>query len=79
MTALNEEIANDPELGHGFRVGHSYFVPTGKEDRLDGTWYETVVETQIEPLLREYWFDSPEKVDSAVERLKTGAGLNDGR
>ena len=79
MTDLNEEIANDPELGHGFRVGHSYFVPTGKEDRLDGTWYETVVETQIEPLLREYWFDSPEKVDSAVGRLKTDSGLNDSR
>ena len=79
MTDLNEEIANDPELGGGFRVGHSYFVPTGKEDGLDETWYETVVDTQIEPLLGEYWFDSQEKVDSAVDRLKTSARLNDGQ
>ena len=70
MAGLNREIENDAELGRGFRVGHSYFVPTGKEDGLDETWYETVVDTQIEPLLQEYWFDSPKKVNEAVGKLK---------
>ena len=78
MAELNEQIANDPELGRGFRVGHSYFVPTDKEDRLDETWYETVVDTQIEPLLKEYWFDSREKIDSALGRLKESSEPNDG-
>ena len=78
MAELNEEIANDPELGRGFRVGHSYFVPTDKEDSRDETWYDTVVDTQIEPLLTEYWFDSQEKVDSALDRLKEGSKSNDG-
>ena len=78
MAELNEEIANDPELGRGFRVGHSYFVPTDKEDSRDETWYETVVDTQIEPLLTEYWFDSQEKIDSALDRLKESARPNDG-
>ena len=70
MAGLNREIENDTELGRGFRVGHSYFVPTGKEDGLDEIWYETVVDTQIEPLLQEYWFDSPKKVNEAVGKLK---------
>ena len=78
MAELNEEIANDPELGRGFRVGHSYFVPTNKEDSRDETWYETVVDTQIEPLLKEYWFDSREKIDSALDRLKESSKSNNG-
>ena len=78
MVELNEEIATDPELGRGFRVGHSYFVPTDKDDSCDETWYETVVDTQIEPLLAEYWFDSQEKIDSAVDRLKESSKPNDG-
>ena len=78
MVELNQEIANDPELGRGFRVGHSYFVPTDKDDSRDETWYETVVDTQIEPLLTEYWFDSQEKIDSALDRLKESPKPNDG-
>jgi len=78
MAELNEEIANDPELGRGFRVGHSYFVPTDRDDSRDETWYETVVDTQIEPLLAEYWFDSQEKIDSALDRLKESSKPNDG-
>ena len=78
MTELNEEIATDPELGRGFRVGHSYFVPTDRDDSRDETWYETVVDTQIEPLLAEYWFDSQEKIDSALDRLKESSQPNEG-
>ena len=74
----DEEIANDPELGRGFRVGHSYFVPTDKDATRDETWYQAVVDTQIEPLLAEYWFDSQEKIDSALDRLKENSKPNDG-
>jgi len=77
MAELNQEIANDPELGRGYRVGHSYFVPNDEEDSRDETWYETVVDTQIQPLLTEYWFDSPERIDSALDRLKESSKPND--
>jgi len=67
--ALNERIGSDRELGTGFEVGHSFFVPNGETD-LDEGWYINILETQIEPLLREYWFDQPEKVTEEVEKLR---------
>lgn len=32
-------------------------------------WYEQVVETEICPLLAEYWFDAPEKVQDSRKEL----------
>ena len=69
---LNARITNDNELGRGFQIGHSYFVP-GKGDEPSEAWYNHIVDTQIAPLLREYWFDSPEDVEKAVARLTAGA------
>ncbi|MDE0072908.1 MAG: AAA family ATPase [Gammaproteobacteria bacterium] len=68
MAKLNEKIANDKELGRGFRIGHSYFVP-GDGDAPSEDWYGHVVDTQIAPLLREYWFDAAEDVERDVARL----------
>ena len=68
MGKLNEKIANDKELGRGFRIGHSYFVP-GDGGVPSEDWYRHVVETQIAPLLQEYWFDAAEDVESDVARL----------
>ena len=72
MGKLNARITNDNELGRGFQIGHSYFVP-GKDDRPSETWYQHIVDTQIAPLLREYWFDSPEDVEKAVGKLTADA------
>ena len=58
------------DLGPGFQIGHSYFVPSGDEDSPDERWFRTIVETQIEPLLREYWFDRPETVAELLETLR---------
>ena len=66
--ALNEKISGDQELGPGFRIGHSYFVPSDDTEP-SGTWYDHIVATQIAPLLREYWFDSPKDVAKEVARL----------
>ena len=68
MEALNEQIRDDNELGRGFQIGHSFFVP-GDDDELSDDWFEHVVRTQIRPLLQEYWFDTPERVENAVNRL----------
>lgn len=70
ISAINERIREDKDLGPGFEIGHSYFVPSGDEDSLDEHWFRTIVETQIEPLLREYWFDRPEIVDAMLETLR---------
>jgi MoxR-like ATPase len=73
MTGLNERIADDTDLGEGFRIGHSYFCPREDEEGPYGAdWFRRVVEYDIEPLLSEYWFDDPDKVESAVRTLTEG-------
>ena len=69
MLAINKEIQKDKDLGPGFEIGHSYFVP-GDEDSADEDWFDTIVSTQIEPLLREYWFDRPDQVDKLLKKLR---------
>ena len=69
MDVVNEKIRNDAELGPGYEIGPSYFVPAGPEELTD-EWYEEIVDTQIAPLLREYWFDNPERADDAVRELR---------
>ena len=69
MTELNERITNDKELGRGFQIGHSYFVP-GAGDKPSEAWFKDVLNTQIAPLLREYWFDAPADVEKEVARLR---------
>ena len=68
MEDLNRRIRDDDELGRGFQIGHSFFVP-GDDDELSDDWIEDVVRTQIQPLLQEYWFDTPERVEDAVNKL----------
>jgi len=73
INALNEEIATDRNLGRQFRIGHSFVTPppgTSIED--PDEWFEQVVETEIVPLLHEYWFDNPDKVANAEEELLRG-------
>lgn len=64
---LNKEIANDASLGKGFCIGHSYFC--GKKAVTD-EWMEAVVEYDILPMLREYWFDEPAKVQKWTNLLR---------
>ena len=69
ICAINDQIKEDKELGPGFQIGHSYFVPNDVNSP-DDHWYRNVVETQIEPLLREYWFDRPEEADKQLDKLR---------
>lgn len=58
---LNREITEDSALGRGFRIGHSYFC--GREQSgCTTTWMQSVVDFDILPLLAEYWFDEPTKL-----------------
>jgi MoxR-like ATPase len=69
MASLNQEIRIDPDLGPGYRVGHSYFCSAYGEGSCDETWYEQVIQTEIAPLLREYWPEDEERAKSAVAAL----------
>lgn len=72
MNALNQAIGEDrANLGPGYQIGHSFFVPSINFE-YDPGWYRRVIETEIQPLLEEYWFDDPDKVDSWRELLLQG-------
>ena len=73
MTALNRQIADDRNLGRQFRIGHSYVTPnTGAPIDDPMEWFTQVVETEISPLLHEYWFDNLETADAAKSELLSG-------
>lgn len=64
---LNNEIIQDDMLGKGFVIGHSYFSNMKSITKLE---LSNVVEFEIIPLLDEYWFDEPSKVDFWAEKLR---------
>ena len=73
LNALNNEISADSGLGPQYRVGHSYVTPPFGVPIADAReWFGQVVETEIGPLLDEYWFDALEKSRKAKERLLEG-------
>lgn len=68
MTDLNKAISDAKDLGHGFRIGHSFFCP-GTDVVPDRAWYDSVVEYEIAPLLSEYWFDDKKQAEHWIDRL----------
>ena len=73
LIALNSEISADTGLGPQFRVGHSYVTPPFGIPISDAReWFRQVVDTEIGPLLDEYWFDALEKSRKARERMLEG-------
>ena len=56
---LNREITLDKSLGKGFCIGHSYFCG---RDVCTEEWLHSIVEYDILPMLREYWFDDTSKL-----------------
>ena len=73
LTTLNQTISSDDLLGPQFRVGHSVVTPSN-EITNPVQWFTRVVETEIGPLLDEYWFDDIDKARSAKEDLLKGLG-----
>lgn len=64
---LNDVIANDDSLGEGFCIGHSYFCTNAT---VTGDWMKSVVEFELIPLLKEYWFDEAAKVKDWSRTLR---------
>jgi 5-methylcytosine-specific restriction protein B len=66
VSKLNDEIAADPLLGAGFKIGHSYFCT---EDPVDGKLLRDIILYEINPLLTEYWIDDNDKVQQWILKL----------
>lgn len=66
---LNREISLDETLGEGFCIGHSYFCDINPEELNDQRLME-IVEFELIPLLKEYWFDEPRNVEHWSEKLR---------
>lgn len=67
---LNEIIASDESLGEVFCIGHSYFcnlIPNS----IDQQVLSSIVEYELIPLLKEYWFDEPSLVKEWSGNLRS--------
>ena len=67
---LNNSISDDESLGDGFCIGHSYFCNLSEDTITDRT-LSGIVEYELIPLLKEYWFDEPMKVRDWSEKLRS--------
>lgn len=63
---LNKTIADDDSLGEGFCIGHSYFC---NQEKVDDVWLKNVIEFEILPMIKEYWFDNKEKYENEKSLL----------
>ena len=63
---LNTAISDDESLGEGFCIGHSYFCEINK---IEAGTLEDIVKYEIIPLIKEYWFDEPQKVKDWSDSL----------
>ena len=70
VESLNEQIAADESLGEGFYIGHSYFCNINP-DELDDAKLSGIVEYELIPTLKEYWFDEPDKVKQWSDNLRS--------
>ena len=67
---LNSKIAADISLGEGFCIGHSYFCGLTAKTATVQT-LTSIIEYELIPLLKEYWFDEPEKIIDWSDRLRS--------
>lgn len=65
IVELNKVIEADDSLGSGFCIGHSYLCNLGKHYDL-----ANIVEYDIIPMLREYWFDNNERFNQEAQKLR---------
>ncbi|MCK8622543.1 AAA family ATPase [Prevotella sp. E13-27] len=63
---LNTIISQDPALGEGFCIGHSYFC---NQERIDEVWLKNVINYEIIPMLRGYWFDNDSRFKEYKKEL----------
>ena len=65
IVELNKVIESDDSLGAGFCIGHSYLC--NLDNRTD---LKNIVEYDIIPMLREYWFDNNDRFNQEAQKLR---------
>lgn len=70
VSSLNAVISADESLGEGFCIGHSYFCNLTPESITDEA-LSAIVEYELIPLLKEYWFDEPNRVRDWSDNLRS--------
>lgn len=72
LIELNNKIAdeNTSGLGKGFCIGHSYFCSPPVNGQTEEEWYEAIIDFEIAPLLKEYWWDDKGKAEDCIKELK---------
>ena len=73
VTAVNALIEDDANLGSAYCIGHSFVTPGRRSNPLSAdetrAWFDRVVETDLQPLLEEYWYDEPDRLKEALALL----------
>ena len=73
LTLLNQKIAGDASLGPQFRIGHSVVTPVPSSSiNNQREWFRDLVQSEIGPLLDEYWFDNLDTSRIEKEKLLNG-------
>lgn len=76
IVELNNDIKDDPSLGEGFMIGHSYFCIEKKDgSKANNADIKEILKYDIKPLIEEYWYDEKSmldkwknKIDAYIER-----------
>jgi MoxR-like ATPase len=67
---LNRKISSETrDLGPGFEIGHSYFTPKDDVQENEDEWYRNIIDTEIKPLIDEYWSDNLEIAEEEYKKL----------
>jgi 5-methylcytosine-specific restriction protein B len=68
VVRLNVAISEDEALGDNFCIGHSYFCEL---ENVNEQVLNSIVEYEIIPLLKEYWFDESSKLKDWSANLRS--------
>ena len=71
---LNEAISRDQNLGPNFMIGHSFFTPYSKVEDSEA-WVRRIFNSEIKPVLNEYWFDDIAKAEELAKTFAIKVGL----
>ena len=69
LESVNDSIESDKSLGSGFKIGHSYFC-SSEAITQPSEWLRRILDLEIEPLLREYWYDDEKMCKAEIQKLR---------
>lgn len=68
LEAVNKRIQQEPSLGSGMEIGHSYFCDiTGAND--ETKWWKNICKYELFPYIREICFDNNDLADDLCKEL----------